>query len=330
MSEKQSFLIENLKLNEFIKGEFFLISHKEINQKKNGEEYIRFILTDGKREIKAFLWDNINSFPKERGKGSIVKVQGTVREYLGDLRIMIRKIRLAKEDEANLEDFLPKTMVDIASLISFIEEKIESLNSDFIKELLLAFYLNGEFIERIKKAPAAKRLHHNTIGGLLEHTVTVTKTCDFLASLYPYLKRDILIGAALLHDIGKIQEFNTDNLDYTDEGRLIGHLVLGAQLIEHRCNELETKNEQEKLEIIHAVLAHHGSHEWGSPTLPMTVEALALHYADNMDAKITSFINWQENNPDTERKNWSKYWQFMQRFIYHYDSDEGIDDNSND
>lgn len=308
--------IDELEQNSFVKAAFLLVQEKETSYKRSGEPYIRFSLSDGQKTIKAVLWDNLDQVTDKIQSGTVVKIQGSVTQYQNELQLTIHRIRLATIEEANVSDFLPRTDHDIEEMMQEITTLIESINTTYLKNLLESFFLNETIRQQFCDAPAAKKLHHNVLGGLVEHTLTVTKICNFLASIYPSLNRDILITASLLHDIGKIVELEPNSFEYSDAGRLLGHLFIGAEKILEHSAKLDEENQELKLELLHAILAHHGSQEWGSPIVPMTIEAMALHYADNLDAKLVSFETWINKSPDPDRLNWSKYWPLMQRYLY--------------
>ncbi|MBN2382402.1 HD domain-containing protein [bacterium] len=309
-------LIEDLSNNQSVSHAFFLVQSREMCQKRNGEVYYRFILGDGHSTIKAVLWDNLGQITDEIRAGVVVKVQGSVTTYQNELQLTITRMRAATTEEASISDFLPRTERDPNEMMSAIEEIIDTISSPFLKELVASIFCNADLRRMFQESPAAKKLHHNMVGGLLEHTLSVTKICDAIVRFYPVLNRDILISAALLHDIGKVYELDSITFDYTDQGRLLGHLIIGAEIIMKQASIVESKDESTQLELLHAILAHHGTQEWGSPIVPMTLEAITLHYADNLDAKIVSFERWLKENPDEERQGWSRFWPIMQRHLY--------------
>jgi len=309
-------VIEHLSHNQFLKEAYFLVRSKEMCQKKSGGSYVRFILGDGARTIKAVMWENLGQVTEDIQPGKVVKIQGTVTVYQNELQLTIVRIRLATEAEAPVSDYLPRTTQDPTVMMQAIDEFIAGLKQPFFHDLLTSIFHDERVRAAFQEAPAAKKLHHNMVGGLLEHTLGVTRICQTLSELYPALDRELLISAALLHDIGKIEELDAQSFDYTDPGRLLGHLFIGAEMITTHAAALQTNDEHLRLELLHAVLAHHGSQEWGSPIVPMTIEAMTLHYADNIDAKIVSFESWLQENPDQERSNWSRFWPVMQRHVF--------------
>jgi 3'-5' exoribonuclease len=308
--------IAALTSNQQLNGDFFLLVEKELCQKKSGENYLRLVLGDGERQVKAVMWENFSELIPSLKTGAVVKIQGIVRNFKNEIQVNVQRIREATAGEPQSEEFLPRSRFDVNELLLSLEGLIDTIHSPYLRNLLASFYRDEETRKKICQAPAGRKLHHNTVGGLLEHTVTVTRLCEQMCLLYPELKRDLLIAAALLHDIGKLVELDASCFDYSDEGRLLGHLFLGGRMVLEHSGKIQPENEFEKMELLHAMLAHHGTHEWGSPIVPMTLEAIALHYADNLDAKIAGFKNWSEINPDPARTYWSKYWSFMERYIY--------------
>lgn len=330
--------ISTYRANMSISGDFFILIEKELGTKKNGETFLKLVLGDGTLSIKAVMWENIGSIEKELTKMAVVKVQGIIQTYQSELQMKVQRIRAATEEEINFEDFYPLSREDKAAFLEYFNETIASLTEPFIVNLLKKIFADQDLIPRLENAPAAKKIHHNVPGGLLEHTVAVTKICDQMTRLYPVLNRDLLLAGALLHDIGKIYEFSNTTFDYTDEGRLLGHLFLGTSIIQEHGRDLIVHENDRKvmMELLHIVLSHHGQYEWGSPVVPMTLEAITLHHADNLDAKIYGFNDWLQNNPAPDRENWSKYWKFMDRYLYNRphspekDNISGVEENHTD
>ena len=258
---------------------------------RNGKPYDNCILQDKTGQIDAKIWD-----PNSEGIGDFqgldyVEVVGDVSLFNGALQISIRRARYVDPKNVNPSDFFPVSERDPAEMDSELSEQISLVQESHLQRLLeILFVDNTEIAAAFKRSSAAKSVHHSFIGGLLEHTLSVTRTCMFFCDRYPVMNRDLLRTAALCHDIGKIREFSDFPVnDYTDEGQFIGHIIIGAQMLEDAIRRIDGFPEDLRMQLIHCILAHHGEYEYGSPKKPALMEAMALHLADNADAKLESF-----------------------------------------
>lgn len=258
---------------------------------RNGKPYDNCILQDKTGQIDAKIWD-----PNSEGIGDFqgldyVEVVGDVSLFNGALQISIRRARYVDPKNVNPSDFFPVSERDPAEMDSELSEQISLVQEPHLQRLLeLLFVDSTEIAAAFKRSSAAKSVHHSFIGGLLEHTLSVTRTCMFFCDRYPVMNRDLLRTAALCHDIGKIREFSDFPVnDYTDEGQFIGHIIIGAQMLEDVIRRIDGFPEDLRMQLIHCILAHHGEYEYGSPKKPALMEAMALHLADNADAKLESF-----------------------------------------
>ncbi len=270
--------------------EFYLCNKRQSMKSKTGKNYLSLTLSDKTGTINGKVWDmnkDIQSFTD----GDFIKIEASVQTYNNELQLNIKKIRRALEGEYNEADYVPATDKDINTLSNKLIEFINSIENKYIKEMLTNIFIKNKNIsESFKKHTAAKAMHHNYLGGLLEHTVSVTELCDFMAKHYENVNRDILIASALLHDICKIIELSDfPNVDYTDDGELLGHIVMGSEFIGKEADKIDGFPHQLKSLIQHCILAHHGEYEYGSPKLPRTIEAFILHCADDTDAKVNMF-----------------------------------------
>jgi 3'-5' exoribonuclease len=219
-----------------------------------------------------------------------VAVSGRVEKYRDQLQVVVSSLRRCGDDEVDAGDFLRVVATDRAELEGELRQALDEVRSLHLKSLLLAFFSDGEFMRKFTTAPAAKNYHHPYLGGLLEHTATTVRICRMLCDLYPDIDRDLLITAAALHDIGKIEELDYDRtIDFSDAGRFLGHLMLSDEMIRERIADLPGFPQDLALRLRHAVLSHHGELEWGSPKRPKTLEAIVLHHVDNLDAKVNSY-----------------------------------------
>ena len=216
-----------------------------------------------------------------------------------------------EEGGYNPSDYLPISSKDIPTMYQELLNLIDSMENVYLKKLLYSFFKNEEFTKRFQNHSAAKSVHHNFVGGLLEHTLGVTKNCDFFADHYPMINRDLLLSAAMLHDIGKLNELSSFPAnDYTDAGQLLGHIMIGATQIQVRIAGIEGFPKRLANELTHCILAHHGELEYGSPKKPALIEALALSFADNLDAKMETFKSALSNVPENNVE-----WQGFNRLL---------------
>lgn len=312
---------------------FFVVRKKEIKTKKDLTPYLLLELGDRTGRISATLWENAKVFYDKINVGDIVKVRGVVIKYNDSQQLSIDKIRKAEpSDKVNPKDFVRRGKIDVEDLTRQFKETIDSVKNPLLRNLLDRLFSNQGSFNRFQEAPAGKLWHHAYLGGLLEHTMAVANVCETMTKLYPTADRDLLVTGALLHDIGKIDEYGYDPgfIDYTDEGRLWGHISIGAQCIRDVIEELEKEEgfpHELKKHLIHLILSHQGKYEHGSPVLPMTLEAMILYYADEMDSKANALVHIMERDEEPGRK-WSKYVPVLDRFIYLGDEDEKEEESS--
>ncbi|MCM1284078.1 MAG: HD domain-containing protein [Roseburia sp.] len=281
--------IETLREGERIQ-EIYLCKYKQAAMTKAGKPYDNVILQDKTGTIDAKVWDPGSAGIDEFEAMDYVAVTGDVINYQGSLQMSIKRARVAGEGEYEPKNYLPATEKDVEEMYAELMGFVDSVENIYLNRLLHMFFDNESFARSFKTHSAAKSVHHGFVGGLLEHTVSVTRNCDFFAGNYPLLKRDLLLTAAMFHDIGKLKELSTfPENDYTDAGQLIGHIVIGTEWIGEAMREIEGFPQTLANELKHCILAHHGELEFGSPKKPALIEALALSFADNLDAKMETF-----------------------------------------
>jgi len=281
--------IQDFKEDERIVGHY-LCKQKNSLKSRAGKTYLSLKLQDKTGVIDAKVWElsnDIQSFEEN----DYIKIDGVITTFQNDLQMKVAKIRKSQEGEYDPADYVPRTDKDIDILYKNFLDYIKSIKNQNIKKLLESIFLEDPVIHgSFKTHSAAKQMHHSYMGGLLEHTVAVAKICDFLSETYEFVDRDLLIAGALLHDVGKVVELSPFPVnDYTDDGQLIGHLVMGSELVSRHAAKIEGFPSQLELLIKHMLLAHHGVYEFGSPVLPKTVEAFLLNMADDLDAKTKMF-----------------------------------------
>ena len=269
-------------------NDIYLCKYKQAATAKNGKMYENVILQDKTGTIDAKIWDPNSSGIEEFDAMDYVFVTGDVTCFQGTLQMSIKRARKADETEYVAADYLPVSEKDIDQMFEELMGYMQQVENPYLQKLIqMYFKYNEAFIEAFKKHSAAKTVHHSFVGGLLEHTLGVVKLCGFYVQQYPFLNKDLLFTAALFHDVGKLKEIsNFPENDYTDDGQLLGHIVMGCELVGFGCRHI--KNFPKKLisELQHCILAHHGELEYGSPKKPALAEAMALNYADNTDAKM--------------------------------------------
>lgn len=280
----------------------YLCKHKQAAVTKNGKTYLNVILQDKSGTLDAKVWDPNSAGIEEFEPMDYIEVGGDVSSFQGALQISVKRVRVCREGEYNPADYLPVSKKNIEGMYQELLAMIQRTKNLFLKELLEAFFIKDtDFIKKFKNSSAAKSVHHGFVGGLLEHTVSVAKMCEFYCTQYPMLKRDLLITAALLHDMGKIKEISPFPLnDYTDDGNLLGHIVMGVEMVGEKVRDIPGFPAVLAGEIKHCILAHHGEYEYGSPKKPAIMEAVALNFADNTDAKMQTFTELLENTDQTD------------------------------
>ncbi len=286
--------------------DIYLCKHKTSAMTKNGKPYDNVILQDKTGTIDAKIWEPNSAGIAEFDSLDYVEVYGEVTSFQGALQINVKRVRLCQEGEYDPADYLPVSSKNIDEMYSELLKIIDSIENEYVKKLLNAFFREDEAFGRaFRKSSAAKAIHHGFIGGLLEHSLSVTKLCDYYCSAYPILKRDLLLAAAMLHDIGKTKELSPfPENDYTDDGQLLGHIVMGSEMISEKVHQIPGFPAGLAGEIKHCILAHHGKYEYGSPKVPALIEAVALNFADDTDAKIQTF---SEILNGTQETGWMGY-----------------------
>ena len=284
-------------INTFQEGEqvsdIYFCKQKTQATTKAGKTYYSLILQDKTGSVDAKVWE-LNNAIEHFEVRDFIKIDARVTSFNNSLQLNVARIRRAEVSEYVLSDYMPCSEYNIDEMMRDLDVIIESVQNKGLKELLCSFFKYADFAAKFKIHSAAKSIHHGFVGGLLQHTLAVTKICDFLASSYPILNRDLLVTSAICHDIGKVEELADFPVnDYTDEGNLMGHIVIGAMMIRDKIKAIRERGESfpETLEqeLIHCILAHHGELEFGSPKKPALIEAVALSMADNLDAKLESF-----------------------------------------
>ena len=282
--------------------DIYLCKHKQSAVTKNGKPYENVILQDKTGTIDAKVWDPGNPGIGEYDSLNYIEVYGDVNNFQGSLQINVKRIRVCKEEEYNPADYLPVSSKDMDTMFNDLLDFIKSIQNTYLRQLLEAFFVQDKnFVKKFRYSSAAKTVHHGFVGGLLEHTLSVTKLCDYYCQAYPILNRNLLLTAAICHDIGKTRELSPfPENDYTDDGQLLGHIVMGSQMVAEKAAGIADFPHVLLTQLQHCILAHHGKYEYGSPKLPALMEALALNYADDTDAKLETFKELLQNNSENQ------------------------------
>lgn len=296
-------------------SEVYLCKSKQIALTKSGKEYGNLVLQDKTGIIDSKIWDlgspGIGSFEVM----DYVRVDADVTVFQGSNQLNVKRIRRVEEGEYVEADYLPMSSKDIGKMYQDLVQYVRSIKNPHLNKLASAFFIEDpEFAKAFQFHSAAKSVHHGFVGGLLEHTLGVVKLCDYFAGYYRELNRDLLLAAAMFHDIGKLKELSRfPENDYTDQGQLLGHIMIGTELLGEKIREIPDFPPKLELELKHCILAHHGELEYGSPKKPAILEALALNFADNADAKLETMI--EALNSAGDNKGWLGYNRLLESNI---------------
>ena len=278
----------------------YLCKHKQSAVTKNGKSYDNVILQDKTGTIDAKVWDPNNPGIGEFDTLDYIEVYGEVTSFQNALQVNVKRIRKCQEGEYSPADYLPVSSKDIEEMYEELLVYIKAIENQYLGRLMEDFFIKDvSFIKAFKQSSAAKTVHHGFVGGLLEHTLGVVKLCDYYCTAYPLLNKDLLISAAICHDMGKTKELSLfPENDYTDDGQFLGHIVMGTEMISEKIRQIEGFPALLAGELKHCILAHHGEYEFGSPKKPAIMEAMALNFADNTDAKLQTFTEILNNAAD--------------------------------
>lgn len=313
---KKGISIKEIGENDIVDG-LFLVKAMNRAETRTGSPYLSLTVMDAGGEMAGRVWDNADQLMEACPAGGIVRLTGQAQSFKNVLQLKISNLVAIPVDEVDIADFLPSAPGDINLMATELRKIIKGVDNPFLRELLLAFFQNRSFMEQFKKAPAAKNMHHAYVGGLLEHTLAVARLAESTSQLYPAIDRSLLIAGAMLHDIGKMEEFSVTShpFDYTDSGRLMGHLVLGVEMVQKRIETILHFPDELALRLKHLILSHHGRHEFGSPAVPMMLEAFVLNFLDDLDSKINYVNRLSDQSPSADYQ-WTDYQRVMERFLY--------------
>lgn len=305
--------IAAIKENDHVLGHF-LCKFKQNLKTRAGKTYYGLKLQDKTGTIDAKVWE-LNRDIGDFEEGDVIKVDAAALLYQGEMQLKVTRLRKSQEGEYDMLDFMPTTKKDISAMYTRVKELVQSVENLHIKTLLQNILIeNKDNAAALQSHSAARAMHHSYLGGLLEHILSVAETCDFFAARYDYVNRDLLLAGALLHDIGKIHELSPmPQNEYTDDGQMLGHIIIGVEMVVRETMKIENFPHQLASLIKHLVISHHGEYEFGSPKLPQTTEAFLLHYADNIDAKLKALE--ETFDKDQTPGPWAGYHKALQRYI---------------
>ena len=296
-------------------ADVYLCKNKQIALTKNGKEYGNLVMQDKTGTIDAKIWDLGSPGVGKFETMDYVHVEADVTLFQNSFQLNVRRIRRAQEGEYVEADYLPVSKKDIKKMYEELLGYIRSVKNPYLQKLLCGYFVeNAAFAKAFQFHSAAKTVHHGFVGGLLEHTLSVTRLCDYYAGYYPMINRDLLLTAAIFHDIGKTRELSRfPENDYTDDGQLLGHIIIGTEMVGESIRSIPGFPEKLATELKHCILAHHGELEYGSPKKPALLEALALNFADNTDAKMKTMIEALRSGGDN--KGWLGYYRLLESNI---------------
>lgn len=314
-------------LNEVKPGErfigYYVLRRKQLEPFRDPSRgfFLTLILSDRSGQRLGRVWEGAEEAYQDLIEGQILKVDGEAEEYLERIQIRIHRVRHVKENEFDMRDMLPSSERDPDQMLDELNSWIEKISEPNLSQLIKHFFENKIFMSEFTTVPAAKKVHHAFIGGLLEHVLEMLSLAQAVVATYPKMNADLLYTSVFLHDIGKIRQFEWDyDIDYSDEGRLVGHIPITDEMLTKALVELPNFPPELFLQLRHVILSHHGRYEWGSPRRPKTIEAIALHYIDNLSAQVNRFQDIL--NATQPGKQWSEYDSFLRRQLYSNMSDD--------
>jgi len=293
----------------------FVARDKQVAHKKDGDPYLTLSLADRSGSVKAVAWDNVEAISKAFAAGDYVRVRGNAVEYREALQLVVRHLERLDPADVDARDFLPTTERDVGQMLDQLIQISKTVENRHLSRLLTAFFEDKAFVDLLKTAPAAKKMHHAYLGGLLEHTLSIARLIQSVGGHYKGIDKDLLLTGGILHDIGKVYEFSYEtHIDYSDAGRLLNHIVIGVEMLEAKIATIDDFPEDLTLVLKHMIVSHHGTRDFGSPEPPKTLEAIILYYLDELDAKVTGVRAFMETeDPEVA---WTSYHRVFERFFY--------------
>ena len=294
----------------------FVVAEKQLRVARNGTQFLTLKLVDKSGQISGRIWERAEEWSRAIAPRSVVCVRGRSELFRDELQLQIHDLSPLSLEKIDRSDFLPVSPKSVEDLFQTLKERASTIKRGALQRLTKQILSDAHLMERFKTAPAAKSMHHAYLGGLLEHTVAVMELVSLIAAYYPHLNRDLLVVGSMLHDIGKVDEFVYDLcIDYSSSGRLLGHMVLGVQIVDEKIRSLRSFPSEEAILLSHLILSHHGETAMGAVRLPMTREAFVLHFADDLDAKMNSLTRILSDSKAGDEA-WSPYQPLFERFFF--------------
>lgn len=306
----------------------FLLAEKRLAQKKDGNKYLNVTLADKTGRIKGVIWDNVEQILSETANTDFVNIKAGVNEYQGKLQLVIKKMTPAEVKPDAMSDFLPSTTRDVERMFEHLVSLTLKMKQKHLKRLLTLFWNDQDFVVKFKSAPAAKKMHHAYIGGLLEHTLSMALLAGKIGGHYRDINQELLLTGVILHDIGKVDEFEyKTKIDYSDEGRLLNHIVIGVQMVTEKIKEVLDFPEDQALLLKHLIISHHGIREFGSPEPPKTIEAVLLNFIDEIDSRVQSIRDFFASEDPNAK--WTSYHRLLERHFFRGNSLPDVNTGTN-
>jgi 3'-5' exoribonuclease len=309
---------------------YYVLRSKELEPFRDPTRgyYLTLIFSDRSGQLLGRVWEGAEDVDVEIVQGEVIKLDGETETYQDRIQIRVLRIRPAKQGEYDIRDMLPSSSKDPEEMLEAVRTYIDQIGNSHLRTLVDVFYRDEDFMQLFRQSPAARLIHHAYLHGLLEHTLELLDLAETVLTLYPQIDADMLMTGILLHDIGKVREYSWElDIDYTNEGRLIGHIVIADEMISEAIRQIADFPEDLALPLRHMVLSHHGRYEWGSPRRPKTIEAIALHHIENLSAQVNRFALLIEKHPHGEA--WTKYDRLLKRQLYlGGDTDLSIEEES--
>jgi 3'-5' exoribonuclease len=319
--EKGTFLREIQPGDQFIG--YFVLRSKQLEPFRDATRgyYLTLILSDSSGQLLGRVWEGSEDVDAELVQGEVVKVHGEAETYLDRIQIRVLRVRPAKPEEYDWRDMLPSSPRDPQQMQADLQIFLDQVQNPHLRALLDVFFGDPDFLRLFTQAPAARRIHHAYLGGLIEHTLELLRLANTVLEIYPKMDHDLLLTGAMLHDIGKVREYSWElDIDYTTEGRLVGHIVMGDEMVNQAQAGLPDFPPELALRLRHMLLAHHGRYEWGSPRRPKSLEAIALHHLENLSAQLNRFHLLLQDRPADQP--WTAYDRMLGRQLYAGEDDE--------
>jgi len=293
----------------------FVLAERNMAHKKDGNPFLNVTLADRTGQVKGVVWDQVERIVAAAAEGDFVHVRAQVGEYRGSLQLVVKDLVRVAPDQVDACDFLATTTRDVDKMFERLKEMTGRMQTPYFKALFEAFWDDEAFVAAYTRAPAAKRMHHAYIGGLLEHTLSMAVLSEMIAGHYSGVDRDMLLAGVILHDVGKTRELTySSHIDYTDEGRLLSHIVIGLSMLDEKLKQVPDFPRSQVELLKHMIVSHHGAREFGSPEPPKTIEAVLLNYIDEMDSRINSIREYVAKDPS--ESTWTPYHRLLERHFY--------------